>query len=320
MKYVLVNFGGPRNLEEVESFLIELLTDRDLIQTRWPNWLHRAFFRRVAKKRARFVREDYACIGGGSPIFEDTEALARALQEILQAEVLPFHRYLPGTHAEFVERIHAWKAEEIRVIPLFPQFSFTTTGSIARWFVTHLSPVLIQQMQWVRSYPDHPAFISAYQEQIQRCLKESDVPLDKTLLLFSAHGLPVRYVREGDPYAQECERSFLQISAAFPLAGKQLCYQSLFGKEEWIRPYTAEFCKAGDLGNYRRVIVVPLSFTSDHIETLFEIENQYLPLLRQQGVEAVRCPALNRDPLWIQGLAQLANEMPVVTGLELIRR
>lgn len=318
MKYILVNFGGPRSLEEVEPFLIELLTDRDLIQTRWPNWLHRAFFRRVARKRAHFVKEDYAIIGGKSPIFEDTEALGSALQEILQAEVLPFHRYLPSTHASFVERISAWKdTDSIRVIPLFPQFSYTTTGSIARWFTTHLSSTLVQQMQWIRSYPEHPAFTCAYQDQIQHCLGSSDVPIEKTLLLFSAHGLPVRYVREGDPYSQECERSFAQISAAFPLAGKQLCYQSLFGKEEWLRPYTAEFCKT-ELGSFRRVIVVPLSFTSDHIETLFEIEQQYLPLLRQQGLEAVRCPALNRDEKWIQGLAKIASKASVATE-DLIR-
>ncbi len=315
--YILVNFGGPRDLQEIKPFLTALLTDRDVIQTSWPDWLHRLFFTWVARKRVSKVAQDYQAIGGKSPIFEDTEALAHELSSRWQTPVIAFHRYLPATHPHFLRALSHWKGNgTIRVVPLFPQFSYTTTGSIARWFATHIPQDLLEQIEWIKSYPEHPGFIYAYQSLIRRCLDEQGWQEEETLLLFSAHGLPQRYVQEGDPYQEECERSFRAVATGFPQAGHQLCYQSLFGKEEWLRPYTVEFCAQGDLRDYRHVIVVPLSFTSDHIETLFEIEQQHLPLLRNRGVQAIRCPALNQDEVWIDGLIQIASQVNAVSTNE----
>lgn len=307
--YILANFGGPRDLEEVFPFLKELLTDQDLIDTGWPAWWHRFFFSQVARKRSKKVVHDYALIGGKSPIFEDTEAIAERLSKRLGAPVIPFHRYLPQTHPIFLKAVaHFWKGEEVSVLPLFPQFSYTTTGSIARWFSRHLPRACVEQLLWVRSYPEHPVFIEGFQRRIRECLQTHGCHEKETLLLYSAHGLPVRYVQKGDPYQRECERSFRCIAAGFPEASHQLCYQSLFGKEEWLRPYTSEVCATLPIGIHRNVVVVPLSFTSDHIETLFEVEQQYLPLLRDRQVRALRCTALNREDLWIEGLVEILKE------------
>lgn len=304
--YILVNFGGPRSLKEVSSFLQELLTDQDIIDTGWPAWWHRLFFSWVAKKRAKKVVHDYALIGGRSPIYEDTEAIATQLSSKLGKPVIPFHRYLRQTHKGFLKEVSCyWKGDEVRVLPMFPQFSYTTTGSVARWFSQHLPRGCVEQLRWVRSYPEHVAFVGAFQRGIQECLENYNCNEEETLFLYSAHGLPLRYVQQGDPYREECVASFEAIAKGFPKGSHQLCYQSLFGKEEWLRPYMADFCAALPMGVYQNVMVVPLSFTSDHIETLFEIEQQYLPVLKERKVMAIRCPALNQREDWIEGLVEI---------------
>src|SRR5579885_3024221 len=131
--FLIVNFGGPRNLEEIAPFLRELLTDQDVVRSGWPQFIHNILFSRIAKKRARQIAHDYALIGGGSPIYRDTEELARQLRTLLKAPVYTFHRYLTATHADFISKIQQDQADEIVVFPLFPQFSYSTTGSIAKW-------------------------------------------------------------------------------------------------------------------------------------------------------------------------------------------
>lgn len=133
--YLIINFGGPRNLKEVEGFLKELLTDQEVIRTPFPSFIHRLLFTRIAKKRALKVIPEYEKIGGRSPIYEDTEKMAATLQKYVKAPVLTFHRYLPETHACFLSAIKQIpKDHQIRVFPMFPQFSYATTGSIALFF------------------------------------------------------------------------------------------------------------------------------------------------------------------------------------------
>src|SRR5690349_8717448 len=127
--YLLVNFGGPRDLAEVEEFLVCLFQDQEVLRTPLPSLIHRFFFTRLAKKRARKVVHDYAVIGGKSPIYEDTEAIAKQIADLLGESVMTFHRYLPRTHASFIEMMqNVPENTEIRVFPLFAQFSYATTG------------------------------------------------------------------------------------------------------------------------------------------------------------------------------------------------
>lgn len=316
--YILVNFGGPRSLGEIEPFLIALLTDRDVIRSALPQVVHNVLFTWIAKRRSKKVAHDYQSIGGRSPIFEDTEAIAAALRRRLGGPVVTFHRYLPMTHPQFLQEVQQLsRCDTIQVFPLFPQFSYTTTGSIARWFGKNLCRKLVNRFRWISSYPEHPAFVRPFQATIQKCLTDHQLREEETLLLFSAHGLPKRYIDMGDPYQEECERSFHQIAQGFPKAAHQLCYQSLFGKEEWIRPYTSEVCQ--ELTSSRHVVIVPLSFTSDHIETLFEIEQQYIPILKQKGFNAVRCSAMNLREDWIDGIAQIISQSHLVTNRMLVR-
>lgn len=308
--YLLVNFGGPRSLFEIRSFLTSLLQDRDVIRTRWPDFFHKWVFGRVAKKRAKKISHDYQKIGGRSPIYFDTEEIAKRLAEKLETVILTFHRYLPETHAAALNAIERISADEIRVIPLFPQFSYATTGSIARFLGENLCCKTSNKLRWIKSYAAHPAFIGAYQRRIKDFLKEENLAEEETILLFSAHGVPRSFICTGDIYQTECEASYRNTLKGFPKALGKLSYQSKFGRGEWIRPYTDETCEAVlDWNEGRRqVVVVPITFTSDHIETLFEIEELYLPIIQSKGLIAKRCPALNLEPYWIEALAQISDE------------
>jgi ferrochelatase len=301
---IIANFGGPRSLDEIESFLIALLTDRDVIRTRFPEWLHNWFFTRIARKRALKIAHDYALIGGKSPIFEDTEAVAAFVEKELELPVFAFHRYLTATHADFFEKI---AADAVQVFPMFPQFSYATTGSIARFFETSLPKETVNKFQWVRSYCDHPAFVRTVQKTIGSHLEQLGWKEEETMLLFSAHGVPRAFIDKGDPYEEECLRSFESVKEAFPRAVSRLAYQSKFGRGEWLRPYTDEvsdeilsWCEGR-----RQVVFVPISFTSDHIETLYEIEKLYLPRVRDRGLLASRCPAPNISPIIPELLANI---------------
>jgi ferrochelatase len=314
--YLLVNFGGPRSLEEIRPFLQELLCDQDVIRSNLPAFLHKILFSRLAKKRALKIAADYLEIGGKSPIYFDTELLADKLSKKLNAKVITFHRYLPDTHAESLKQIE--NASSLKIIPLFPQFSYATTGSIARFF-SHLPP---QKLKWIKSYPAHPAFIRCYQERIRETLALYNLKEEEVVLLFSAHGLPAESSLEGDLYESECELSFRLVMEEFPKAMGKLAYQSKFGKGEWLRPYTDEVCKTISHWhrNRKSIIFIPISFTSDHIETLFEIEKLYLPIIRRQGMNAYRCPALNLQPYWVDALAEIAQDMNLCSNQMLVRR
>jgi ferrochelatase len=317
---IIVNFGGPRTLSEVESFLIALLTDRDVIRTKLPRPVQNWFFTRIAKKRALKVAEDYEIIGGKSPIFEDTEAVAAAVAENFGADVATFHRYLPVTHAPFLEKISTTLKEDTIVFPMFPQFSFATTGSIARFFKNYLQEESLEKLRWVKSYAEHPAYTALLQNTIRTYLIEKGFKDEETILLFSAHGIPLQFIKTGDVYQKDCERSFYAVKRAFPNLLCRLSYQSKFGRGEWLRPYTDEICRDILTWNEgrRHVVFIPLSFTSDHIETLFEVEQLYLPIIRKAGLIAERCPALNRSAGWIKAIATIVQTSPLTTTEALI--
>ncbi len=319
--YLVVNFGGPRHLNEVEPFLRTLLNDKEVIRTRLPRFLHSFLFSRVAKKRAVTVAHDYQTIGGASPIYEDTEYVASALRQILNAPVCTFHRYLSSTHKEACEKIEKMSCSEIRVFPMFPQFTYATTGSIALFFKEHLPAKTVAKLKWVKSYPTHPAFVKLFQHSILEFMHQKELQEEDTILLFSAHGLPREFVNEGDIYEYECHASFSKIMEAFPNILGRLAFQSKFGPGEWLRPYTIDVCEEIELwnGGRKNVLFVPISFTSDHIETLFEIEQLYMTLILQKGLHPFRLPAFNRSTMWIEAIAAILKDFNPISNRMLIR-
>lgn len=296
---ILVDFGGPRSLDEIESFLIELLTDKDVVRNNLWSPLHRYLFKRVAKKRVLKVLPDYQKIGGKSPLYENTELLKEKLQSLLNEETLVFHRYLPQTHPTFFSSVQRFTS--FRVVPLFPQFTYATTGSCAKFFARHLPDHLVQKMRWLKSYPAHPLFVRSWVSLIAPYLEKD------AFLLFTFHGVPEKFIHSGDLYLDECLTSYRAVMAFFPEYSSLYAFQSQFGPDTWIQPSTQEVCEKIErwAKPHQKIVVIPLSFTSDHIETLYEIDQIYLPILKANHYEAVRVPALNQTPLWIETLHQL---------------
>lgn len=322
--YLIVNFGGPRQLDEVLPFLEALLTDKEVIRTPFPQRLHNIIFRYVARKRSRKISHDYLSIGGKSPIYADTEEIAHLLRLQLKAPVITFHRYLTATHKAFHNEIAALanQYDELRVFPMFPQYTYATTGSIALWFQKYLPKPIIHKLRWVKSYCSDPDFILAHQKSITDFLKTHKLEEKETVLLFSAHGIPELFVEEGDPYKSECEASFNGIMKGFPLMLGKLCYQSKFGRGEWIKPYTVDLCNEIQqwTKGKKHVVFIPLSFTSDHIETLFEVERDYMSIIRKQGLQAWRVPALTYNSDWIKAIISILNNYNLTTNSMLVRK
>ena len=178
------------------------------------------------------------------------------------------------------------------------------------------------KLHWVKSYPTHPSYVWAMEQCLREFLEQNHLKEAETLLLFSAHGLPQSYICTGDVYEKECRQTFDLLKQRFPAALSHISYQSQFGKEEWIRPYTVEVCKR--IEDYtegrKNVVMIPLSFTSDHIETLYEIEHLYVQEIRKSGLNAFRCPALNRREDWVGSLAELFLSNESSSNAMLIRK
>jgi ferrochelatase len=165
-------------------------------------------------------------------------------------------------------------------------------------------------MDWIESCHNHPCFVAAWKEQIEHYLIEKGLREDEVLLLFSAHSLPQKIIAAGDPYAQQCQESFEMISRAFPKAQSRLSFQSKVGWGRWLEPSMANTCRKilNTSDGRKHVVVIPLSFTSDHIETLYEIEHKYLPLLSQNGLKAHRCPAFGSATAWGEAIWSIIKE------------
>ncbi len=316
---VLVNFGGPRDLDEVKPFLTSLLCDQDVVRTGWPQAVHNLLFSQIAKKRSKVIAEDYHEIGGSSPIFFDTERLKDYLIETFKVPVFTFHRYLPATHQEFINNIKTFEGSQILALPLFPQFSYATTGSCARFFEENLCGRTLEKMEWIPSYATHSSFIEAYAHNIKKTLLEKNLKEEEVCLFYSFHGVPRKFVCFNDPYEKHCQASFEKLKSFFPKADHFMAYQSKFGKGEWLRPYTIDKVTE-DLTwlNKKQVLFVPLSFTSDHIETLFEIQQQYIKPLKEKGIEADRVPAIHTDFSWVEKL--LKDTHPLCSTAMLVRQ
>jgi protoporphyrin/coproporphyrin ferrochelatase len=307
---VLFNLGGPDSPEAVEPFLRNLFGDPAIISL--PSFLRKPLAWFIARRRAPIAREIYAKIGGSSPIVPQTQAQARALDALLMARGIEaksfiamrcWHPFSDGAAAA----IKAWRADRIVLLPLYPQFSTTTTASsFADWERAASKAALALPTTRICCYPDSPGFIAATAALIQHRLTERKPGVDYRLLL-SAHGLPKRTIAKGDPYQWQVERSAAAIVAALGIEGLDwtVCYQSRVGRLEWIGPSTdAEIRRAGAAG--KGLIVVPIAFVSEHSETLVELDIEYAHLAKASGVpDYLRVATVGTHPDFIAALGDL---------------
>ncbi|OJX11125.1 MAG: ferrochelatase [Caedibacter sp. 37-49] len=300
---VLLNLGGPDTLEAVQPFLFNLFNDRAILSLPLPFRTLLAFI--LAKRRTKEAQEIYAQLGGGSPILANTHLQAKALENILGQDWRVFiaMRYWHPLINETIREIKAYSPTEIILVPLYPQFSTTTTASSFReWqHVTQKEGFHVPTRR-LCCYPHQKGFIEANCKLIQQTLGDEKRPYR---VLFSAHGLPERIIKKGDPYQSHVELTAKAIATQLGLKDFSVCYQSKVGPLKWLTPSIDEEIKrAGQ--ELKGVVIVPLSFVSEHSETLVELDVQYQVFAYAQKVPFyLRVPTVGTHPLFIDGLAQM---------------
>jgi len=301
---VLFNLGGPDSPEAIEPFLRNLFRDRAILRLPWL--IREPLARLIARRRAPVARAIYGQIGGRSPILEETQAQARALEAALaehQTRAFVAMRYWKPFAEETARAVAAWSPDRVVLLPLYPQFSSTTTASsLADWRRAARGPP-----HDICCYPTLEGFIAALAALTGETLAKAKSGIAYRLLL-SAHGLPERIVARGDPYQWQVERTAAALVERLGITDWVVCYQSRVGPLQWIGPATdAEIRRAGRDG--KGVIVVPVAFVSEHSETLVELDIEYAEVARQAGVpHYLRVPTVGTRQEFIDGLAGLVRQ------------
>ena len=316
---VLMNLGGPDSLDAVRPFLFNLFSDRAIIDLPAP--FRQALAWLIAARRAPTARQIYTRLGGASPLLANTEAQARALELRLDEGERCYvaMRYWTPLTAAVVSEVAAWRPQEILCLPLYPQFSTTTTGSsIAVWCAEAARQGLSCPMRAVHSYPKAPGFVAAIAELIGSVLVKLPSTGVPPRLLLSAHGLPEKIVRAGDPYPEQVDATARAVIGQLARAGHgpvdwRVCYQSRIGPLAWIGPSIDEEVRRA--GRERvPLVVAPISFVSEHSETLVELDHDYRNLAASCGVPGYhRIPTVGTHPAFIGALAELVQR-PELSG------
>ncbi|ABB56169.1 ferrochelatase [Synechococcus elongatus] len=314
---LLLNLGGPERLEDVGPFLYNLFADPEIIRLPFP-WLQKPLAWLISSLRTRKSQENYKQIGGGSPLRRITEEQATALRQSLSdrgqaAQVYIGMRYWHPFTEEAIAQIKADGIDRLVILPLYPQFSISTSGSSFR---------LLQRLRdrdpefqkidcsVVPSWYERSGYLQAMAELIAQELDKLEQP-EQGHVFFSAHGVPVSYVEEaGDPYQREIEDCTRKIMETLGRSNPwTLAYQSRVGPVEWLQPYTEDALEELAERGVKDLVVVPISFVSEHIETLEEIDIEYREIAEEAGIERfLRVPALNTHPLFIQDLSDLVEQ------------
>ena len=308
---VLMNLGGPDSAAAVEPFLFNLFYDPAIIAL--PNPVRWLVARLIARRRAPVARAIYAKIGNASPLLANTHAQATALARELKGETRVFvaMRYWQPRAGEVAAAVKEWGAEQVVLLPLYPQFSSTTTASsLQDWHGAAAEIGLTVPTRVICCYPTESGFIAALAGAMNNALDEWPPELGAPRVLLSAHGLPKRIVARGDPYETQVEQTAaqLRLRIAKPNIESVVCYQSRVGPLDWLGPATdAEIRRAGKEG--RGLIVVPVAFVSEHSETLVELDIEYRHIAEMSGVPRyVRVPTVGASPRFIAGLAALVRD------------
>jgi len=309
---VIYNLGGPDSPEAVRPFLKNLFSDPMILRVPAPvrwflSWL-------ISWRRAPVAKKIYAEIGGRSPILPETEKQAVALQAALGDEYRVFvaMRYWHPFADAVARDVAEWNPDRVVLLPLYPQYSTTTTESFTRiWYPAARAAGLSAPTSEICCWPEADGFVSAVADATDAAIAKlsRDVPFR---VLFSAHGLPKKIVEGGDPYAHQVVRTSTAVLARMTTRDVDhiVCYQSRVGPLEWLQPYTEdEIKRAGS--EKRALVVVPVAFVSEHSETLVELDIEYAELAREAGVpEYVRAPTVNAAKSFIGALAELVKSTP----------
>lgn len=315
---LLLNMGGPDSLESVRPFLYNLFSDPDII--RLPlSWLfQKPLAWTISTRRGEEARKNYAMMGGASPILPWTRRQADALKSLLEEQnagewpvYIAMRYWHPFTEAT-VDAIIKDGVTRLIVLPLYPHFSYTTTGSSLNALKRELERRRFQpELTIVPPYYNHPLYLDAMRECVAEGLDSNTwgCPKESVRVLFSAHSLPLKHIkRMKDPYPEQIEECARLIMEAFPENPWDLCFQSQVGKIPWLGPSVEGVLHYFAGENRDNILIVALSFVSDHVETLVEIDKLYLPLAKALEIEYChRAPTLNDRPAFIKAMAALVS-------------
>ncbi|NDF11371.1 MAG: ferrochelatase [Proteobacteria bacterium] len=308
---VLFNLGGPDSPSSVRPFLFNLFNDPAIITL--PNPLRYMLAKLISSGRDKKAQAIYAHLGGGSPILPLTEKQASALQKKLGAgfEVFIGMRYWHPFVKEAAEAVKAYQPDRVVLLPLYPQFSTTTTGSsFDAWDKAAAELALAVPTTRLCCYYADKAFVHAHAETI-RTVYQKARRYGNPRILFSAHGLPKKVIEAGDPYQWQVEQTVQSVVDALSIKGldHRVTYQSKVGRLEWIGPATdTEIIRAAE--EKRPIVVVPIAFVSEHSETLVELDIEYRELAEANGAaHYFRVPALGADKAFIGALAHLVQSV-----------
>jgi len=310
---VLLNMGGPDSLEAVRPFLYNLFSDRELIRLPAGALLQKPFARLISFFRSRKVVENYALIGGKSPLLEWTRKQANGIALCLGGQVRPYvaMRYWAPRADATVAQMKADGIDKAVVLSMYPHYTGATTGSSVNDFkraVQRLHPEL--QLTIIDQWYDWPGYLDALANRVRQAIDSlHELLRNEVQIVFSAHALPQSFIDRGDPYQQHVEatvRGVMQRVGEIPF---HLGFQSRSGPVRWMEPETTEVLDKLAAEQANAVVIVPISFVSDHIETLHEIDIEYSEHAIEKGLRTfVRAPSLNDGADFMQAMAELVRE------------
>lgn len=310
---VLFQLGGPDSLDAIEPFLYNLFCDPDIIDFPFARIARQPLAKLISTTRAKKVAHHYAEIGGKSPLLEFTrrqsQALESALRRDLDAKVVIAMRYWHPLTSEAIAELERFGPEEVVLLPLYPQFSKTTTqSSVNEWNRRFHANGWSPRVHLVEEFHQDHGYIQSVVRAINSCLADYSHTPDLDMV-FSAHSVPVAVIDAGDPYQRQVEQTVDLVwkQGNWP-ARRHICYQSKVGASKWLQPSMHATIKQLAANGSKHILVVPISFVSDHVETLHEIDIEHREQARSLGIEDYRMvPGLNDDPSFIDALASLVR-------------
>jgi ferrochelatase len=308
---VLFQLGGPDSPDAVEPFLYNLFCDPDIIDFFGAWFARRPLARYIARTRTGVVRHHYDAIGGHSPIRLLTERQARALEAALaphvDAKCFIAMRYWNPLSAEAAAQVNAWNAPDLVLLPMYPQYSFaTTSSSLKEWKRVFQPNGNAPRARTVESFYDHPLYVQSVAEKIALSLTHFDDP-GSAHIVFSAHGLPLSLIERGDPYARQVADTVQLVMQIGAWKNKHtMCFQSKVGRRKWLTPSLTDTIENLARAGEKNLLVVPIAFVTEHIETLHEINIEAREQARKLGVEQFEMmPAVGDSPTFISALADV---------------
>ena len=306
---ILLNMGGPDSLDDVRPFLYNLFSDRDIIPL-GPPFLQKPIAWFIAKKRAPKSMAAYEKIGGGSPLKRITSEQAKALETVLAEHgdyLVTFGmRYWHPYSEDSLEKLVNEGAQRVIALTLYPHYSKATTGSsLNRLRKAHKKNFSHIPLLEIPHWQDQPDYVQAVADNIISGIKGFNG--EQSTVVYSAHSLPVSFIEAGDPYVDHTKLTIAAIEKITGIKGN-LCYQSRSGPVEWLEPSTPDMLKKLAKEGVKNILMVPISFVSDHIETIYEIDMLYKEQAEALGMNLQPCNSLNCQEKFIEGLKKLILE------------